>query len=99
MRILLVALFALSMIAEALAHSWYPIECCSGHDCHEATRVEKVDEGTRLFFLTDEADLKHATVPHNFAWQESPDGKWHVCVTATGTVRCAFRPKNLDPNA
>lgn len=56
----------------ALAHSWYPYECCSERDCFPvATEAVKSVQGG--WMLADGTFI---------GWREarsSPDGKYHIC--------------------
>ena len=90
----------------ALAHSWYPIECCSANDCAPADKVESVQQfnagifgtpahaSTPLMLIT----TKHGSVivPPDFPRRDSPDGKTHVCMrrTSDGSMRllCVYIP-------
>lgn len=56
----------------ALAHSWYPWECCSNRDCFpvEARDVREVSGG---WLLADGAFVAYGDA------RPSPDGRFHVC--------------------
>lgn len=93
MRGLLSILFAL-LPAVALAHSWYPHECCSDRDCYPvpAPQVRSVQGG---WVLADGTFI---------AWREarpSPDGQYHICrredgkgalITIPGKPHCFWAP-------
>lgn len=70
------ALFFLLLAGPALAHSWYPWECCSDRDCYvvPVERVRVVPGGWMLdgFFVS-----------HGEA-RPSPDGLFHICRTQDG---------------
>ena len=75
-------------IVKAWAHSWYPIECCSGNDCDVVLNMGKAPNvmvttkhGTAL--LTEE------TKRH-----ESKDEKVHACIRG-GKLVCIFFPKSV----
>jgi hypothetical protein len=80
------------------AHEWYPVECCSGHDCAEVEhatydRVPGVDGTLPILAVT----TVHGTalVPQNFPRRESRDGKMHACMLpGRGEMRlvCLFIP-------
>jgi formylmethanofuran dehydrogenase subunit D len=75
----------------ALAHDWYPIECCHGMDCAPVERVEMQDGATLV------VTSKHGTgvVPQTMPRRESQDGKMHVCMRPSGAgmrIICVFLP-------
>lgn len=84
MKVLLLALTFVS--TAALAHSWYPWECCGGSDCEpiDDKRVQVVPGGYRVdgrFFIA-EPDAR-----------QSQDGNYHICFYPNpDTVRCFFKP-------
>jgi hypothetical protein len=45
MKIMLFAATVASILP-VQAHSWYPMECCSGQDCHEADMVTEMPDGS-----------------------------------------------------
>jgi len=65
------------------AHSWYPIECCSGQDCHPIAcdQLEEIDDG-RI------RDIGTGTIYRRDQIRPSQDGQCHVC-TAGGFKRGA----------
>ena len=62
-------MFAIMML---LAHSWYPVECCSEKDCEplKADEVRDLPEG----YLFPNGQ----TVPNNLT-RQSRDGQYHWC--------------------
>lgn len=62
----------LAGLAIAIAHSWYPLSCCSEKDCFpvEESDVKVTREGYRL---------KDGTLIPYSAARPSPDGLYHVC--------------------
>jgi hypothetical protein len=82
----------------AIAHDWYPRECCGGADCAEVEhatydRVPAVDNKLPILAVT----TVHGTalVPENFPRRESLDGKMHACMRpGPGDMRliCLFVP-------
>jgi hypothetical protein len=66
----LLALAALT--GSALAHSWYPYECCSERDCFPVpiAQVKVIKGGWQLH---DGTIIEHAEA------RPSPDGQFHVC--------------------
>ena len=70
-----------------LAHSWYPLQCCSGQDCFPLgdREVEEQAAGWRVR-VTGEF------IPRSQG-QRSQDGRYHICRSgATWKVRCFFYP-------
>ena len=85
----------------AQAHSWYPIECCSGRDCAEA-QIESIHvptAGNSLPVTIVKTKFGTAVVPPNFPLRESKDGQIHACMypTQEGTMmlRCLFVPPSM----
>lgn len=76
----------------AIAHDWYPIECCQGMDCAPVEHAE-VQEGSTLVVTS-----RHGTgvVPASMPRRESKDNKMHVCMRPTGNgqmrIICVFLP-------
>lgn len=68
----------LSLTSTALAHSWYPYECCSSRDCFavEEQNVRTVPGG---YALQDGTMIAYREA------RPSPDGKYHVCRRQDGT--------------
>lgn len=78
--------------ADARAHEWYPLECCSGQDCAPAETVERRPDGS--YFVTSRG--LSAVIPADYAlWRKSPDGQIHVCIRRLRSggeyLVCAFR--------
>jgi hypothetical protein len=90
----------------ALAHDWYPLECCSSMDCAPVEHSERLTgpATANLFGRTPSASLgmlvtsKYGTVlvPADFPRRESKDNRQHVCMrpTSTGQMKllCIFDP-------
>ena len=71
----------------AMAHSWYPKECCGVSDCAPADAVVRRSDGSYLISVRDISVL----IPTDYeGWQGSPDGRIHICVSEY-VVFCAFR--------
>ena len=72
-----VTLTLASLTSAALAHSWYPIECCSERDCFPVaiSDVSIVPAGWKL------AD---GTLVQHHEARPSPDGKFHICRSQDG---------------
>ena len=60
---------------DADAHSWYPKECCSNHDCVAADTV--VDGGADG--KTVIVGQTRIPIPDGQVRRASPDGRVHVC--------------------
>lgn len=67
-----IAFAVLCLAVPALAHSWYPYECCSERDCFPVpVKDVKVIKGG--WMLHDGTVIEHAEA------RPSPDGRFHVC--------------------
>ena len=91
----LILAFAAVSATAVTAHSWYPVECCSGRDCMRVDRVERLpDGGMRMFAGTIEVQ-----VPRGFTQRPSRDNDTHVCVRENGdgsyAPRCVFIPAGV----
>lgn len=76
MRIMpLVAGGACLLTISAAAHSWYPIECCSGKDCMPADAVRTDANGDYDVVI----GMRHVRVPRAFRARPSPDNRPHIC--------------------
>ena len=88
----LLATLALTAVPRsALAHDWYPYECCSDGDCHLADAVLREEAG-RLVALVGTARV---LLPADLPARLSPDGRVHVCYEDGDLgirVRCLFLP-------
>jgi hypothetical protein len=76
----------------ALAHDWYPLECCSDRDCGPADTVVRRDDGSYLVTSRGMSTV----IPADYAkWRKSPDGRIHVCIrklrSGAEYLVCAFR--------
>jgi hypothetical protein len=81
--------------AAALAHSWYPIECCDGKDCMKVDRIERTADGGMWMY----AGQLQVQVPKGFTQRPSRDNDSHVCVRKNGdgsyVPRCVFMPAGV----
>ena len=72
-----VLLFLLLTTVPATSHSWYPLDCCGGDDCHPVECHElTILDGPRVLYRA------HAKVVIEFppvTVRSSPDGSCHVC--------------------
>lgn len=59
----------------ALAHSWYPEECCSHRDCMPADSMITDARGDLLVTVGN----RNVWVPRGFHARPSPDGRIHIC--------------------
>jgi len=91
-RTLLVAvLLGASLVHPAAAHSWYPMECCSNHDCMSADGLETDRHGDRIVI----AGQRRIWVSRGFAVRPSQDDRIHICFRADEfdfKVICLFLP-------
>jgi hypothetical protein len=95
------------LVVRALAHDWYPTECCGGIDCAPASMTTVASaaylmgiggEKSSPFTTTVTVDLPYMAggrqtviVPPDFPQRESKDGRMHACIVA-GKLRCLFMP-------
>jgi hypothetical protein len=85
-------LLSLLVATPAVAHDWYPLECCHGIDCAPVEHVEITQNATMI------VTSKHgsAVVPATFPRRESKDNRMHVCMRPgeAGAMRliCIFFP-------
>jgi len=67
----LLAVFCLTTAVNA--HDWYPLACCSGHDCHPIPCESIIEQGKELIYNG------HHFV--NTMIKPSQDGLCHVCIS------------------
>lgn len=74
----------------AVAHDWYPLDCCHDNDCRVALpgEVEETVGGWRVVPSDERFTFRQA--------RYSPDGKYHRCLKDPKDVRsktlCLFVP-------
>jgi hypothetical protein len=77
---------------QALAHDWYPLECCADKDCAPADTVVRREDGS---YLVTSRGMSVAIPADYRNWRLAPDGRLHVCLRRlrSGAVYliCAFR--------
>jgi len=86
-----------------LAHSWYPLECCSGNDCkpvacHLISQEERTNaHGYAIeLYVYSEVGWKPFYIMAEKA-RPSPDDKCHVCIwNGTQNLRCLFLPVRVS---
>ncbi|MEQ1518283.1 MAG: hypothetical protein ABL931_17520 [Usitatibacteraceae bacterium] len=64
----------------AVAHDWYPKECCNDHDCAVITTMAALPGGE----LRVETDHGFAIAPRGFEPRPSPDNQAHACLRQIG---------------
>ena len=71
-----IAALGVLLAGPALAHGWYPFECCSDRDCYAVPkeRVQVVPGG----WIIDGFAVRHGEA------RPSPDGQFHICRTQDG---------------
>ena len=76
----------------ALAHFWYPKECCNDQDCFRVSSMKRQADGS----LKIEAGHISVVVPPGYAARPSQDNDAHVCVyrdlRGQYHARCVFLP-------
>lgn len=95
---LLAMALALGLQFPAIAHEWYPTECCHGRDCAPVESVETLAPASTNGLATLVITTKYGTavVPPDFPRRESKDNRMHACMRqgATGRIHllCFFVP-------
>lgn len=93
-RLILAVLAFAGALCVALAHSWYPIECCSEKDCFPVP-VERVKTAPGGWVLEDGTFIAFRDA------RPSPDGRYHLCryndgagalITVPGKPTCFWAP-------
>src|SRR5262245_37236955 len=75
-RVLLLAAFAIAApVPPASAHSWYPKDCCSDHDCMPADAIATNDKGETVVIVGQH----RISIPRRFVARSSPDHRVHIC--------------------
>ena len=90
--ILLLVALVMGTSPSVRAHSWYPKECCSNHDCMQADSLYTDAGGNRIVTIGH----RRVWIPRDFAVRVSPDSRIHICFTddtyGTQTLWCVFMP-------
>jgi hypothetical protein len=98
---LLIGFILTSLVTGAIAHEWYPSNCCGGGDCHPVPCQELVqDQSTRWWRWVPTAESEPRWPPGKALYfdfaperlQGSPDGMCHTCVSNTMAPMCIFIP-------
>lgn len=80
-------------VPAALAHSWYPWECCHDFDC---APVDKVQSAPELDGVIVTSKVGTALVPASFPKRASKDSRMHICLRKEAggetKVLCVFLP-------
>jgi hypothetical protein len=63
----------------ALAHSWYPHECCAQNDCAPADRIERGPRGITAVVVGN----RRIEIPPGIVARSSPDHHVHVCFVSS----------------
>ena len=94
----LIAMALSLFIQSAIAHEWYPMECCHGRDCAPVESVETLAPASTNGLAILVVTTKYGTtvVPADFPRRESKDNRMHACMRqgATGRIHllCFFVP-------
>ena len=75
-----VALICSVMFGVAVAHEWYPHECCHDQDCAAVVSLARLADGR----LRVETEHGIAYAPVGFDVRPSPDNKAHACLRDKG---------------
>lgn len=97
---MVVSALGVSPTAPAVAHSWYPMECCSYQDCgpvEEMTWVQPAGAGAPQLMVTTEHG--RAVIPPNFPVRDSKDNRLHACMRynplGDTEIICVFVPPSM----
>ncbi len=71
----------------AMAHSWYPPECCHNQDCAPITRMDRLPNGDYSYVTPHGA----AVISANTSVRDSKDHRIHACIRF-GRLVCLFFP-------
>ncbi|WP_342361429.1 hypothetical protein [Terrarubrum flagellatum] len=95
---MLIAIAALC-VSGSRAHEWYPAECCSGNDCAPIS-AQAVSETPDGYVVTIEPGSHpmwpqdgRAALVHVIAYKaarRSQDGRFHICIGASGYLFCFY---------
>lgn len=88
----------LALASTALAHSWYPHECCHDQDCYpiKDDEVELLSSGAYLIKATREVFSPPGSTLSDKHFRYSPDGSFHRCSfggSRDSTSICLFIPQ------
>ena len=94
----LIAGMALALSATtAIAHSWYPWDCCSDNDCapvQAASYLTQASSSSPVLIVKTIHGV--VAVPADFPQKESKDGQMHACMRKEpdGSMKllCLFMP-------
>jgi hypothetical protein len=95
---LLAITLSLGIQSPAIAHEWYPMECCHGQDCAPVESVQTLAPASTNGLATLVITTKYGTavVPPDFPRRDSKDNRMHACMRqgATGRIHllCFFVP-------
>lgn len=86
------------MTGAAVAHDWYPRECCHDVDCAPVERAEPLPDGS----LQLTSKVGTTVVPASFPRHESPDRQMHICMVRYSHLDsmrpvCLFVPPHMLP--
>ena len=90
-----IVLFGICFASNAIAHSWYPLRCCSDNDCGKITKMIVLPNGDmditiHVITSSREFDIQ-AIFPSDFLMEKSEDGDNHACIIEyNNTPKCLF---------
>lgn len=77
-----ILLAILALTSAAMAHSWYPPDCCSDQDCKPINCIELIETRDGFEFDGVSFDKKAERASH--------DRHCHVCISKAGKGLCVF---------
>jgi hypothetical protein len=67
--------------ATAMAHDWYPLECCNSQNCAPVLSMAwSVPTGVGMPVLVVRSKHGTVSVPADFPVRQSKDSRMHVCM-------------------
>ena len=86
LRLAVIILMIIAVLAPAYAHEWYPIDCCSGHDC-DALADDRVERQPAGYMVDGQYFFPNVEV------RPSQSGRYHACFPNLGErPKCFFAP-------
>jgi hypothetical protein len=95
-RAVLCVIMMLLAASEAMAHKWYPHECCHDEDCGVVTELMVLPDGS----MKIRTEAGFGVVPRGFDIRPSLDSQAHACLRQNGpdvehlgwVIVCLFLP-------
>lgn len=82
--IAVILIVAICWAHQALSHSWYEPDCCSGDDCKPVSPEDLIEVEDGWKYLPTGYVFKGKQI------RPSRDRHFHVCITKSGTHYCVY---------